>query len=60
VLKADPNSLPSDLSREMVQGAIEAESYDGIRTKLLQPVWQELAKRIDQQVQVDLAKTKKK
>lgn len=58
-LKADPTTLLSGLSQELVQGTIETDSYEGIRTRLLQPVWQELGNRLEQQIQADLTTTPK-
>lgn len=40
---------------EVVKGTVGADNYDGIRMKLLSPAWNELAIRLDQQLQQDFA-----
>jgi len=55
VFQASADGSHEGVAEELVKGTVWAANYDGIRTTLLSPVWQELAKRLEQQLATDLA-----
>jgi hypothetical protein len=51
--QASPAAPHAGIPNEVVKGTVKAETYDGIRMKLLAPVWKELATRIEQHVRTE-------